>query len=413
MMTAVTLGSTASSTVFDDACVSLDAALRGGARRAMVDDIGAAKTFGEAFARLRDRLRSDGWIRELDRRTRAEGFHVLHDWDGKADHVNPEIIPVDVLNYVALARRDAPADPHAIAVLLDYYYFHLLALLSVRVWDAGDADARLDRLETLLETLQGPDGSGQRFVSDAETLLLIATSHYERNEDGYAGLLDRVRRLNRDHRLRIAIGHASSMGSHLRFGFEATYGRDTLVMRRDNVADYPWLCFALATLMRERDAGNGDAAIVEALLNGLSADARAFVGEPADALAPAEDERAEFRDRFHASRDLLLEAFETYRPRADAYSPLSFFFNFAHNTIKGTIVDALLRSRTWTPAFNDLLTAGNGAASSDEKRDLATTLTGYARANPDRIRGELTPVIVYDPLAGHAAFTVTMRKLRQ
>ena len=41
------------------------------------------------------------------------------------------------------------------------------------------------------------------------------------------------------------------MGSHLRFGFEATYGRDTVVMRDDNVADYPWLCFALATLMRE------------------------------------------------------------------------------------------------------------------------------------------------------------------
>lgn len=412
-MTAVTLGSTTSSTVFDDACASLDAALRGSARRAAVEEIGAAKAFGDACARLRDRLRSDGWIRELDRRTRAEGFHVLHDWDGKADHVNPEIIPVDVLNYVALARRDAPADPHATAVLLDYYYFHLLALLSVRVWDDGDADARIDRLAALLETLQGSDGSGQRFVSDAETLLLIATSHYERHEGGYARLLDRVRTLNREHRLRVAIGHASSMGSHLRFGFEATYGRDTLVMRRDNVADYPWLCFALATLMRERDAGNGDDATVEALLNGLSPDARAFVGEPADALASAEAERAEFCDRFLRHRDALLDAFETYRPRVDAYSPLSFFFNFAHNIIKGTIVDALLRGRTWTPAFNDLLTARGGAASSDEKIDLATTLMDYARANPDRIRGELTPVIVYDPRAGHAAFTVTMRKLRE
>ncbi len=41
------------------------------------------------------------------------------------------------------------------------------------------------------------------------------------------------------------------MGSHLRFGFEATYGRDTVVMRDDNVADYPWLCFALLTVMQE------------------------------------------------------------------------------------------------------------------------------------------------------------------
>ena len=413
MMAAVTLRTGAASTVFDSACASLDAALRGGARRAIVDQIGAAQPFGEACARLRDRLRSDGWIREFDRRTRAEGFHVLHDWDGKADHVNPDIIPIDVLNYAARLRRDAPTEPHAIAVLLDYYYFHLLSLLSVRVWDDGDADARLDRIGGLLALLQGEEGSGQRFVADAETLMLVATSHYERNEDGYALLLQRTRTLDRRHRLAIAIGHASSLGSHLRFGFEATYGRDTLVMRRDNVADYPWLCFALATLMREIDEGRDGDAIVEAVLNGLSADARAFVGEPADALAPAEADRVEFVERFGRHRGALLDRFEQYRPRTDAYSPLSFFFNFAHNIIKGTVVDVLLERRVWTPSFNDLLTARRGGASSDDKTALATTLMRYARANPDRIRGELTPVIVYDPRAGHAAFTVTMRKLRQ
>ncbi|HZT78030.1 MAG TPA: hypothetical protein VFA27_15355 [Vicinamibacterales bacterium] len=404
---------TASSTLFDAACASLETALAAGARRAIVDEVRDAPTFGESFARLRDRFRSDGWIRELDRRTRAEGFHVLHDWDGKADHVNPDIIPIDVLAYVASLRRDASADAHAIAVLLDYYYFHLLSLLSVRVWDEGDADARVDRLQRLLDALQGADGSGQRFVADAETLLLVATSHYERHEDGYAQLLDRTRTLNAAHRLRVAVGHASSMGSHLRFGFEATYGRDTLVMRRDNVADYPWLCFALVTLMRAIDGGSDDPAIVEALLNGLSADARAFVGAPADALAPAEAERVEFRDRFIDHRDALLAAFEAYRPTVSTYSPLAFFFNFAHNIIKGTVVDALLDGRTWTPTFNDLLTARDTAASSADRIALATTLMAYARANPDRIRGVLTPVIVYDPRAGHAAFTVTLRKLRE
>jgi len=411
-MTAVSPG-TASSTVFDAACASLDAALSGGARRVIVDELATAPTFGDAFARLRDRLRSDGWIREFDRQTRDEGFHVLHDWDGKADHVNPNIIPIDVLTYVASLRRDGPADTHAIAVLLDYYYFHLLSLLSVRAWDGGNADAGFDRLQGLLETLQGREGSGQRFVTDAETLMLVATSHYERNEDGYVRLLERTRTVNAAHRLRMAVGHASSMGSHLRFGFEATYGRDTLVMRRDNVADYPWLCFALVTLAREYDAGNRDVSIVEALLNGLSADARAFVGDPVDALAPSESERVEFRDLFLRHRLALVDAFEAYRPRDDAFSPLSFFFNFSHNIIKGTIVDALLGRRAWTPAFNDLLTAGDAGSSSAERLELATTLMAYARANPDRIRGELTPVIVYDPRAGHAAFTVTMKKLRQ
>src|SRR5207247_10084647 len=53
------------------------------------------------------------------------------------------------------------------------------------------------------------------------------------------------------HRTNIALGHAASMGCHLRFGFEATCGRDTVALRDDNTADYPWLCFALATLMSE------------------------------------------------------------------------------------------------------------------------------------------------------------------
>jgi hypothetical protein len=36
---------------------------------------------------------------------------------------------------------------------------------------------------------------------------------------------------------------------------------------------------------------------------------------------------------------------------------------------------------------------------------------GYARANPDRIRGRLMPVIVYDPQAGREFVTIAIRKL--
>ena len=38
---------------------------------------------------------------------------------------------------------------------------------------------------------------------------------------------------------------------------------------------------------------------------------------------------------------------------------------------------------------------------------------GYARSNPDRIRGKLMPVIVYDPATGRQAFSVTMQRLRE
>ena len=138
-----------------------------------------------------------------------------------------------------------------LAVLLDYYLMYLLALLSLRVWDDGAADDNLARLEALLAEVQGPGGSGQRFCDDAEALMLVATAHFELQERGYGLLLERVRTLAPRRRTRVALQHAAAMGCHLRFGFEATYARDTIRMRDDNVADYPWLCFAVAGAMDE------------------------------------------------------------------------------------------------------------------------------------------------------------------
>ena len=153
--------------------------------------------------------------------------------------------------------------------------------------------------------------------------------------------------------------------------------------------------------------------LVEPLLNGLSADARAFVGEPPASLSRVEQERSEFRDRFLASRDALLAAFEPFRPSEQEYSPLSFFFNFAHNVRKGTVVDALLRRDPWRISFDDLLTSlPHGDERNPQKQQLATTLMTYARLNPDQIRGRLMPVIVYDPAAGRQAFGTTLRRLK-
>ena len=237
---------------FADACALVESALD--ARTRLVDNLARSKPLGRALARLREQMRAnsfDLFLPQYDHRTRQEGFHALHDWDGRAEEVLGDTIPVDVLDYVARQRGDAETNARTIAILLDYYYMHVLSLLALRVWDEGDADANLDRVGALLARLQGEGGSGQPFVADAETLILVATSHYEAVERGYDRLLRRVRTLSRAHQLRIALGHASSMGCHLRFGFEATYRRDTVSMRDDNVADYPWLCYALATLMRE------------------------------------------------------------------------------------------------------------------------------------------------------------------
>jgi hypothetical protein len=417
---------------FDAACAQVHAALA--ARRDILDDIASVRTFRAALARLREMMRTDVWpaggasvnlgryVHAFDRQMRLHGFHALHDWDGKAERVNEQTIPVDVLDFIAGLRGDEPPDRAALAILLDYHFLYVLALLSLKIWDHVAADENLDRLDRLLGDLQGAGGSGQPFVADSETLLLIATSHYELEDGAYDRLLDRVRTLDERHRTRIALSHAAGLGSHLRFGFEATYGRDTVVMRNDNVADYPWLSFSVATLMREylrlRDAGTAGSereGVVEALANGLAPDARAFVGNhPPPSLARCEEERVAFRAQFLACKDDLLREMEPHRPTLQSYSPFSFFFNFSQNVLKGTVVDALLRGRAWPLSLNDLLTAvPRDEDRAREKERLALTLMGYARSSPDRIRGKLTPVIVYDPAAGRQAFAVAVRKLKE
>ncbi len=418
---------------FEHACNLVAAALRGSARQEIVAEAARARNLGAALLRLRDSMRAnefkagahqiflDRMIRGYDGRTRAEGFHILHDWDGVSQQVNPDIIPVDVLHFLIEQRGQEPASPVELAILLDYYFAHVLALLTMRIWDEGDPDRNLDRLNELLDELQGPNGSGQLFAADAETLMLIGTSHYELEEWGYAKLLAKARTLNEEHQAAIGLGHAASMGCHLRFGFEAQCGRDTVALRDDNVADYPWLCFALAAVMRAYDravsAGleNRQLAVMEeALLNGLTPDARAFVGVPPASLSESQSDLAQFLELFTRHKAALLAAFERHRPTDTAYSPLSFFFNFSHNVLKGTVVDALLWGEAWDLTLNDLLT-GVPRAGIDEgsQQLLAATLMGYARSNPDRIRGRLMPVIVYDPQAGRRAFTVAMEKLAQ
>ena len=420
-------------TTFEEVCATLESMLAGSARSEIVREAARAGSLGDGLIHLRKAMRAHVWrigastidleraIQRYDRRTRHVGFHVLNDWDGIADRVNEDTIPVDVLHYLVDRRGTEPATPRVLAILLDYYFMHVLALLTLRVWDEGDADANLELVSRLLAQLQSADGSGQRFAADAETLLLIGTSHYELHERGYHVLLEKVRTLSEAHQLTIALGHATSMGCHLRFGFEATYGRDTVNMRDDNVADYPWLCFALARLIREYtrlrepgEDGTSRAAIVEALLNGLTADARAFLGQAPASLSGCEAERAGFRDMFLAVRHDLLPEFEAYRPSDTVYSPLCFFFNFSHNVLKGLVIDALLNDRPCPLTFNDLLTGvPRDSPDAVRKAEVATMLMGYARDNPHRIRGRLRPVIVYDVQSGREAFSVAMRKMRE
>jgi len=120
-------------------------------------------------------------------------------------------------------------------------------------------------------------------------------------------------------------------------------------------------------------------------------------------------------EAFEPHRAELAALFEACRPADDAYSPLSLFFHFSHDVLKGAVVDAMLWGEPWPVTLNDLLTsrvdATSSAAPLSKRHALATTLMDYARKNPQRIRGRLMPVIVYDPATGRRAFAAAMRAI--
>src|SRR5437764_12920374 len=127
-----------SDTSFTDACALVEQALRPRAR--VVADLAGSQPFGKSLARLRDLLRANTFEPFLDRfdhRTRQEGFHVLHDWDGKADRVADDTIPVNVLDYVALQRGRESTAARAPALLLAHFAFHVLPLRPLAAWSGG------------------------------------------------------------------------------------------------------------------------------------------------------------------------------------------------------------------------------------------------------------------------------------
>jgi hypothetical protein len=407
---------------FHAACLSLERILAGDARKQVLDRLSKSKKFKEALSKLRDGMRAhqlfslEKIVNVFERRTAEDGFHPLRDWDGKAEKLNEELIPIDVLHFYMTTPREGPPDRTILSIFVDYYLIYLLAVFCLRVWDEGSANENLDRVTELINLLQGPEGSGHRFVANAETLMLIATSHFEPDEKAYERLLAKVKSLDSSHQVRVALAHAAILGGHLRHGFQDLYAKDLTLMRNDNGPDYPWLCFSVVVLMRAyagmRDEGIDGIErerVVEGILNAMTPDARAFLGKLPAPLVPHESEILEFRGLFHRYKEDLLREFETHRPSDRIYSPLTFNFNFPHNVLKALVIDALLEAEGVKLTLNDLL---SGVPRNEELRKqrqaLASTLMKFARFIPDSVKGRAVPVMNYDPQAGLLSFAKTL-----
>ncbi len=409
---------------YDAACDRLSSVLRGPLRREIVDALSDGSGSDVPLSRLRRAMRSHTFptasarlnlrsiVDSLDARCRREGLHILHPWDFTSHRRPDETASVLLVDYCA--RLDVPASRAGLALLLDHYLLGVLSLLAVRAWDHGDANENLDVVTRLISELQGPDGSGHRFVDDAETLLLLAVSYYHPEEASYDALLGKVRTLDPAHQLRAAIPAAGMLGSHLRWGFRFMYRRDVGRMRDDNIVDYPWLLFSLLLPMREyaRLCAAGvhpdeRQHVVEALLNGLSADPWAFRGKAPAALTTHQAEYAEFCEFLAKHRDELLQDFALHRPTAAEFSPLAWICNFPLNAVVAAVVVAYVEGSA-SRALNALFRASPSADPSPES--YARGLMRFA-SDPTRLDARQAPLIVYDPYDGIRTYAALQRAL--
>ena len=237
-------------------------------------------------------------------------------------------------------------------------------------------------------------------------------------------------------------------------------------MRNDNVGDYPWLLFSLATLMEEyvrlrEEEGERGAAwrtrVLEGLIDGLTPDPWAFLGAPPEALRPYGKEHSRLREALAEHREDLAEELVRLRPGREAYSPLSLHCNFPHNAIMAKVsihladenapnlpMDAMFtRADGLRPAEPDAepgvsqaagreareesgARAGSGPVAKDDAAGattedlvsanhpeaLARYLMAYSGASPERLGRRGARLIIYDPNVGLRYYKMALQAMR-
>jgi hypothetical protein len=407
----------------DAAFEILGAALAGDTRIEILDALESAGDFARARDGLRSAMRSHTFatgreplalqplVQSFNGRAQRSGLHVLESWDYRAHRFADEILPVLMLDRCALHRVPVEQRRAAMSVLLDHYFVSVLGLVAARAWDDGDPNENLDRVNRLLKMLDGA-GNAPRFMDDAETLLLVAISHYHPQESAYDDLLTNVTQLSEAHRLRLALACAGALGGHLRWGLRYMYKRDVALMRADNTVDYPWLVFSLVTLWRElrrmheaNIAGPERDRVAAGFVNALAADPWLMTGKAPACLGLQRDEHAALCDDMLENSELLLQVLESQRPQPGVYSPLSFTCNFLCNAIVAIVATAVSDPAP-APSLNGLFAPAPRTGSSDcDAEAHAKRLMAYARAGATS--SDVPALIVYDPFEAAHGFNVT------
>jgi hypothetical protein len=232
---------------------------------------------------------------ELEQAYCAQGFAprpVQHLFNGLID-------PAEMLLRAAHGWRQTAwpgrgARVWAAHILFNLYVLRALQLLSLRIWDEGDAPSHLAGLQALLDELWRSSPPGQpRFVRDARWLIPLAQSLITDALEPYFDVHGKVTdRLPEADALEIQRAHVRMLGGHLTSQIRFYCVQDGLTLddpsvvnrtRTSNALDLALLVQGLVALLRsyERALEAGDEAarrrMAGAILQGLSPDPELFL----------------------------------------------------------------------------------------------------------------------------------------
>lgn len=414
--------------------VTLESLLRGSFRKQFIDELLGAREFSRALNVLRSSMKSHTFksagssfslgnvVKTLDDRTKAEGFEVFHSWNHSDHTFSNDSTPVLMVDHFARMVLKDQDERVCLSLLLDIYFFHVLALCCIRSWDDDQPQENFDKITRLLEWLQGSSGSGHQFVENAETLLVLAVSQYHPVDQAYDALIERIWALDSRRQVRFSLISAAVLGGHLRWGSRAMYSRDVVKMRADNEGDYPWLLHSLTTLMEEyvrlRESGveNQDRQeIIKALLNGLTPDPWAFFRMPPPVSLALYSEKHQLLQQLLATyAEELATEFIAVQPTLKGYSALAFHFNFPHNILNALLMVCLSEGSVQSFSLNDLLSGGvSDSPKIDELNQVALKLMLFAGSNRDRVGPQGTKLIIYDPHVGLAHCNMVLSTMKK
>jgi hypothetical protein len=261
--------------------------------------------------------------------------------------------------------------------LFNLYVIRRLALLSLRLWDAGSSSPgdRLSQVQGVLDQLwKITPADHQVFVRDARWLIPLAQSPTTDELSGYFEVAEQIAEtLSEQDRIeiqkagvRMAGGHLRSQLRHLSMQKGVSFNENSLVLttRKSNALDFALLIQGLAPLLEAYEhAGNsGDGRkrleFAAAICQGISPDPELFLNR-LDLLGPYSmiehlfitTDRVgrvvytptgrrhirllqEYEERIGRLSKPLYDDCQHFRPVDGAYSPYGVLYGFSYNLIE-------------------------------------------------------------------------------